>query len=110
MGTRQRPRSSASTTPPTNPDHDGLTNIQEYLGADGTPFTGDETNPQVADTDGDGIDDGPEITLGTDPLDTDSDGDYFSRRLRGDTAAPIPPSTTSFPVPTGGLFIDFSST
>lgn len=65
-----------------DPDHDGLTNLQEFqLGTDPhNPDTdgdglrdGDEvniyhTNPLVADTDGDGIPDGVEITTGSDPL------------------------------------------
>ena len=33
------------------------------------------TSPILADTDGDGLDDGIELTLGTDPLDPDTDGD-----------------------------------
>ena len=36
------------------------------------------TDPLVADTDGDGLQDGQEILLGTDPLSTDSDGDGLS--------------------------------
>ena len=65
-----------------DPDHDGLTNLQEFqFGTDPhNPDTdgdglrdGDEvninhTNPLVADTDGDGIPDGVEIANGTDPL------------------------------------------
>lgn len=55
-------------------DDDGLTNVEEYLAG---------TDPNVADTDGDGINDGPETTgasnpfgaMATDPLDDDSDDD-----------------------------------
>ena len=38
-------------------DGDGLRNIDEYTGPDGTPYTGDETDPCKADTDGDGLPD-----------------------------------------------------
>jgi len=36
------------------------------------------TDPEVADTDGDGVDDGAEVEAGTDPLDEDSDDDGLS--------------------------------
>lgn len=54
-----------------NPDNDGLSNLQEYLY---------RTNPQVADTDNDGIVDGTEAAQGLDPNDPldalrDYDGD-----------------------------------
>jgi hypothetical protein len=69
-----------------DPDHDGLTNLQEFqLGTDPhNPDTdgdglsdGDEvniyhTNPLVPDTDGDGIPDGVEVANGTDPLNSAS--------------------------------------
>ncbi|NWK57597.1 hypothetical protein HW115_18405 [Verrucomicrobiaceae bacterium N1E253] len=48
-------------------DSDALSNLEEYLGADGVANTGDETSPVLADTDGDGVDDDDEITAGTDP-------------------------------------------
>ena len=48
-------------------DGDGLTNIQEYK---------EETNPTLADTDGDGLSDGDEVnTYGTSPEDADTDAD-----------------------------------
>ena len=35
------------------------------------------TDPTLADTDGDGLDDGEEVDLGTDPVSMDTDGDTF---------------------------------
>ena len=58
-----------------DPDGDTLNNQAEYEGADGTPDTGDETDPQDDDTDDDRSKDGDELTNGTDPNDPDSDGD-----------------------------------
>jgi hypothetical protein len=55
-----------------DPDHDGLTNLQEYqLG----------TDPQNADSDADGLSDGQEIARGTNPLLWDTDGDGISDGL-----------------------------
>jgi gliding motility-associated-like protein len=50
-------------------DNDGLINSAELLGADGLPNTGDETNPDDADTDDDGLNDGEEVT-GVDQVST----------------------------------------
>ena len=51
-------------------DSDGLTNLEEY---------GNGTNPGSADTDGDGLGDGDEVsTHGTSPTNADSDGDGLS--------------------------------
>lgn len=50
-----------------NADHDGLTNLAEFQ-------TG--TDPQISDTDGDGLSDGSEVnTFETDPTDSDTDDD-----------------------------------
>jgi hypothetical protein len=72
--------------PMEDPDRDGLTNLQEFQAGtdpnnadtDGDGLNdGDEvnryhTNPLLADTDGDGIPDGVEIQTGTNPLDRTS--------------------------------------
>ena len=69
-----------------DPDGDGLTNLQEYLGRDGNPpgITDDSTKPLSADSDADGLTDGVETATGvyvsptntgTDPNDGDTDGD-----------------------------------
>ena len=75
-----------------DPDADGLTNYQEIIVRLTNPNVGDtdndgvndgqevtdSSNPLVADTDGDGLNDGEEKTLGTNPLVTDTDGDSYS--------------------------------
>jgi hypothetical protein len=46
---------------------------------DGAEVKANQTNPLRADTDGDGLTDGNEVTVrGTDPLKKDTDGDGFS--------------------------------
>ena len=51
-------------------DSDGLSNVREFRW---------QTNPQLADTDGDGLNDGPEdVTHGTFPNAPDTDGDGLS--------------------------------
>lgn len=53
-----------------DPDGDNLTNLMELL---------HQTNPDLNDTDGDGLSDGEEVLIyGTDPLNTDTDGDHMS--------------------------------
>ncbi|MFW5871152.1 MAG: C1 family peptidase [Verrucomicrobiota bacterium] len=55
-----------------DPDNDGLTMLQEYNEGDY------DSHPFMADTDGDGLDDGIEYELGTDLHNPDSDGDGLS--------------------------------
>jgi hypothetical protein len=50
-----------------DPDDDGLTNYQEFV----VHFS----NPTLADTDGDGVNDGEEVMAGINPIDADSDSD-----------------------------------
>src|SRR5713226_1031088 len=78
-----------------DPDNDGLTNLQEYqLG----------TDPNNADTDGDGMPDGWEVAHGLNPLDPndanlDTDGDGFTnlREYRLGTDPLDPASRPDFP-------------
>lgn len=49
-------------------DSDGLSDVLEDLDRDGVVDSG-ETNPNAPDSDGDGVNDGDEVTWGTDPLD-----------------------------------------
>ena len=76
----------------TDTDNDGLNDLEEYLesAVDSNPTLADTdgdgmpdglevlvhgTNPRVVDTDGDGVADGVEMSIGSSPLRTDSDGD-----------------------------------
>ncbi|MDA7863875.1 hypothetical protein N9834_00065 [Akkermansiaceae bacterium] len=89
-------------------DMDGLTNIQEYLGADGDAETADGTDPNDSDSDDDGLNDQEEVvTHLTDPNDPDSDGDFFNDQAEV-LASTLPNDATSFPISTAGLLIDFS--
>jgi len=53
-------------------DGDGLLNTIEDLNDNGVWDVGTETNPLNADTDGDGFNDGEEVSAGSDPLDINS--------------------------------------
>ena len=82
---------------PTDTDLDGLgdaveTNTGVYVSPSDTG-----SNPNVADTDGDGLKDGPEVILyGTDPNKVDSDGDGFEDKFEIDTGFD-PTSSSSSP-------------
>jgi hypothetical protein len=56
----------------TDKDGDGRTALQEYNSGN------NPTNPNRADTDGDGLSDGAEFTAGTNPNKADTDGDAIS--------------------------------
>jgi len=79
---------------PLDQDSDGLTNLQEYT---------NNTLPNVADTDGDGINDGPELArvdpqtsqpAPTRPLIPDTDGDGLSDKVETDTGTFVDASNT----------------
>ena len=83
-----RGQDESALDPTADPDGDGLTTQQEL---DGFAITVDETalpdartarvaysDPLVADTDGDGLDDAQERAAGTDPERADTDGDGLS--------------------------------
>jgi uncharacterized repeat protein (TIGR02543 family) len=93
-----------------DPDNDGLTNYQEIIirltnpnlsdsdndgVKDGQEVT-DTTNPLIADTDGDGLSDGEEKTRSTNPLVTDTDGDSYSDSYEVNNDAD-PTTEESFP-------------
>ena len=93
-----------------DPDSDGLTNYQEIIirltnpnladtdndGVNDGQEVADATNPLIADTDGDELNDGEEKTLGTNPLLTDTDGDSYSDSYEVNNDAD-PKASTSFP-------------
>ncbi len=80
-------------TDPLRPDSDldGLTDLEEIEGVDGVEGTGDETDPNDADTDDGGVIDGVEVDRGGDPLDPsddvpsniDTDGDGLTDEEEG---------------------------
>src|SRR5690348_1668429 len=83
-------QASDSSRATDGPDGDGLTNLQDYNAGtdpknadtdgdglkDGQEVSTYQTSPLLADTDGDGLSDGAEVnTYHTDPLNPDTDGD-----------------------------------
>jgi outer membrane protein OmpA-like peptidoglycan-associated protein len=56
-------------------DGDGLSDETEDANGNGVVDEGVETDPNKADSDEDGLDDGDEVKRGTKPLDPDTDGD-----------------------------------
>lgn len=100
--TIQRVSASVSTPPPTAPPSGD--------DSDGDGLTDDEeaslgTDPNNPDSDGDGISDGDEVDQGTDPNNPDSDGDGIpdgsdSSPLSTSTPTPTETSTPEGPTPT----------
>lgn len=91
-------------------DLDGLTNLEEHdLGTDPQNADSDgdglgdqleldtlQTNPFVEDTDGDGLGDGAEVNIhGTDPLDLDTDADGYQDGYEVNTLASNPLNSDS---------------
>ena len=75
------PASNTALNPGDDLDSDGLTNLQEYQRG---------TLPRTADTDGDGLNDGPELTgvgarAATDPLKADTDADGLNDGAESNT-------------------------
>jgi len=95
-------------------DSDNLTNIDEYhqgtkpnvADTDGDGLNdGDEvhtyaTSPTIADTDGDGLNDGTEISMGTNPNNVDSDGDGDNDNVDPD---PLNPNITLLDIDGDGM-------
>ena len=93
-----------------DPDADGLTNYQEIIirltnpdvadtdndGVNDGQEVTDATNPLIADTDDDGLKDGEEKTQGTNPLVTDTDGDGYSDRYEVENQSD-PKTNESYP-------------
>ncbi|MBB5353873.1 pectin methylesterase-like acyl-CoA thioesterase [Haloferula luteola] len=76
-------------------DMDGLSNLLE--------FETYGTDPLQSDTDGDGVEDGEEIAGGTDPLDRDSDGDGLSDGFENlHVTNPLDPDENNNNIPDGG--------
>lgn len=91
-------------------DSDGLTNLQEYT---------NNTLPDNADTDGDGVNDGPEVNrvdpqtaqpAKTNPLIPDTDGDGLTDKVETDTGTFVSASNTGsdplVPDSDGDSFVD----
>ncbi|MCW2847097.1 MAG: hypothetical protein JWR90_1071 [Marmoricola sp.] len=59
----------------TDSDGDGLTDAQERSGSENSRYGSRPTDPTKADTDNGGVNDGVEVTRGTDPLDAADDSE-----------------------------------
>jgi hypothetical protein len=77
-----------------DPDEDSLSNLSEYLGPDGIADTGDETDPNLADSDEDEVNDDQEITNGTNPNNPDTDRDHLLDGVETGTGVFVSPEDT----------------
>jgi len=75
----------SSFDPNGDPDHDGLTNAEEYQNG---------TDPNNADSDGDGITDGGEVDQGTDPTDSEDTPEAEWFIVTGDLAENVEKTRT----------------
>ncbi len=93
-------------------DSDSLSNYDEFVGQDGVKNTGDETDPNNADTDGDGLNDDVEILRGLNPLDVDTDDDNVQDDIDPDPKSSRDPSVfrvLEFPANTASASIPADS-
>lgn len=89
-------------------DGDGLNDGEEDKNHNGAwDDSSGESNPMDTDTDDDGLGDGQEVSYGTDPTNTDSDGDSS---IDGDDKCPMQPGSEKcyydFCVPKEGVAVD----
>ena len=88
-------------------DGDGAFDAHEILGLDGTPETGDESDPLVTDTDGDGYTDGGELAAGSSPANPSSRPQGIYAVLReGETTTATLHLSTSIPAADVAFLMD----
>lgn len=91
----------------TDSDGDGAFDAHEILGPDGVADTGDESNPLLTDTDGDGFTDGGEFAVGSNPSDASSQPDGIYMVLReGETGTATIHLATTIPAADVAFLID----
>jgi hypothetical protein len=99
-GPTGRESGTGPVTPPPDPDGDGLSSARERTGVDRSPKPGKQlvsTDPTVADTDGDLLDDRAERRWNADPTSADTDTDGLPDLVDPDVTKDSTPSlvTTS---------------